>query len=1175
MLNISTWNSAGWTSENENLRQAILKTTDSEIILVQETHLANNTDNQPSLDGYKWYGHCRTVRHVNSNLTHGGIGIFVKDSLFEHFIVSVLDNSYDGILCLLFKDKVSNFCFTVYCVYLPPENSPYGRDSTTFFTHLLSLIYLHNFVDCSFVCGDINGRIGGRCETITDVDFIPSRIELDTTHNQHGDAWIDFLNEACMAVTNGRVLGSDNFTSISSKGKAVVDYIAVSIENFQDCLSFDVKTMSEIVDKYNLHVLLSSKCKLSDHSLVTLTFAMNRCYESECLGNGEDGTQPNLSKRYNYGTISDDFLTSDSWIGVLNSLLAKIQHIEDNQSCIDALYNDMLIEIFKQMDEYIDYRIASKKGRKHYKIHKPFWNTDLSCAWKTMVDAENVYLQSKAKRSIRRELHNIFIIKRKLFDRLLRRTERIFNKQKALEIENINTSNPSEFWSYIKSLGPKRKSSIPMQVYTTNGEKTSETEHVLGKWRSEFNDLYNMPDDVQAMFDADFYADISSRLPNIKLNELNNTADDLHYNRPFDLSELEKICSRMKNNKSVGPDMIPNEVLKHEGLRHLLLDFMNMCFTRNLIPSIWRDSIISPIPKSSTKDPCVPLNYRGISLLSCLYKMYTSLLNSRLTDYIESNDLLVDEQNGFRSKRSCQDHIYSLSSVIRNRKSCKLDTYCAFVDFKKAFDWVPRDLLLFKLATSFNVHGKLFNTLSTIYETSTAKIRLNGLYTESFGVTSGVKQGDIISPTLFSMYLNDLATGIKDLDCGVEIDEFKLAILLYADDIVLIAPNEESLQSMLTYVSDWCKKWRMAVNIDKTNVVHFRSQDSNITQFDFFLGNDVVKIVSHYKYLGVIFDEFLLFDVCSSTLADSAVRALGSIRTKLKSLKECGYNSFNTLFNSGVLSIADYGAGIWGTKTFDKSEQVSYRAARYFLGVHRFAPTEALLGDMGWVTAKTRHKLLALKYWNRLCKLYNNRITRRVFDWDRSHSNKRGTWSYFVKHIMIDIGIDFVFECAAECDIVFAEFSLAESDVDTWNENRYKSDKLRYYNLYKCDKEQEDYLNLNISKYQRSLLAQFRCGILPLEIEVGRYRNEELSNRICRLCSSAIEDEIHFLCECPKYNDLRNNLYTNASKYNPLFIHKDNFEKFVYLMSNCHKAVSLYLSRAIPRRRNSLYVNFI
>ena len=92
---------------------------------------------------------------------------------------------------------------------------------------------------------------------------------------------------------------------------------------------------------------------------------------------------------------------------------------------------------------------------------------------------------------------------------------------------------------------------------------------------------------------------------------------------------------------------------------------------------------------------------------------------------------------------------------------------------------------------------------------------------------------------------------------------------------------------------------------------------------------------------------------------------------------------------------------------------------------------------------------------------------------------------------------------------------------------------------------------------------------------LGRYRNEELSNRICKLCSSAIEDEIHFLCECPRYIDLRNNLYKNVSTHDPSFSQKDNFERFVYLMSNCPKPVSLYLSKAIFRRRNSLYINFI
>ena len=103
----------------------------------------------------------------------------------------------------------------------------------------------------------------------------------------------------------------------------------------------------------------------------------------------------------------------------------------------------------------------------------------------------------------------------------------------------------------------------------------------------------------------------------------------------------------------------------------------------------------------------------------------------------------------------------------------------------------------------------LINNLATIFDLSSAQIRLNGLLTDSFNVSSGVKQGDIISPLLFSLYLNDLAMGIKDLNCGVEINHINLSILLYADDIVLIAPNEKSLQKIISYIKGWCRKWRM------------------------------------------------------------------------------------------------------------------------------------------------------------------------------------------------------------------------------------------------------------------------------------------------------------------------------------------------------------------------------
>ena len=153
---------------------------------------------------------------------------------------------------------------------------------------------------------------------------------------------------------------------------------------------------------------------------------------------------------------------------------------------------------------------------------------------------------------------------------------------------------------------------------------------------------------------------------------------------------------------------------------------------KNIIPTIWRNAIKVPIPKSASKDPYVSLNYRGISLLSCVYKLFTSLSNLRISDHCEAYDYFVDEQNGLRPKSSCQDHKYSISTIIRNRKTIGLNTCCAFVDFQKAFDRVNKELLMYKLETVFRIHGRLFNMISPIYDSSNAQLRLNGLLTESF-----------------------------------------------------------------------------------------------------------------------------------------------------------------------------------------------------------------------------------------------------------------------------------------------------------------------------------------------------------------------------------------------------------------------------------------------------------
>ncbi len=122
-------------------------------------------------------------------------------------------------------------------------------------------------------------------------------------------------------------------------------------------------------------------------------------------------------------------------------------------------------------------------------------------------------------------------------------------------------------------------------------------------------------------------------------------------------------------------DKIPNEVLKSDLIRNCLHQFFQYYFDTGLLPSHWLKAVIKPIPKSRTNDPRIPLNYRGVNLLSCIYKTYSCIINKRLSSFLERYHLIEDEQNGFRGGRSCLDHIYTLYSIIQNRKNQSKDTY--------------------------------------------------------------------------------------------------------------------------------------------------------------------------------------------------------------------------------------------------------------------------------------------------------------------------------------------------------------------------------------------------------------------------------------------------------------------------------------------------------------------
>ena len=182
-------------------------------------------------------------------------------------------------------------------------------------------------------------------------------------------------------------------------------------------------------------------------------------------------------------------------------------------------------------------------------------------------------------------------------------------------------------------------------------------------------------------------------------------------------------------------------------------------------------------------------------------KMYCSVLNLRLNKLLEDNSILCEEQNGFLSNRSCEEHIYSLHSVISNMKISKQSTFVCFLDMRKAFDSVPRNLLWYKFRKA-GIHGKFLSAVQLLYVNVRCTARVNDKYTPWFNVHCGVKQGCLLYSSLFAIYVNDLAERINNLNCGIQIDDSFLIISLYADDIALIAPDEESLQRMLNVVTE-------------------------------------------------------------------------------------------------------------------------------------------------------------------------------------------------------------------------------------------------------------------------------------------------------------------------------------------------------------------------------------
>ncbi len=225
---------------------------------------------------------------------------------------------------------------------------------------------------------------------------------------------------------------------------------------------------------------------------------------------------------------------------------------------------------------------------------------------------------------------------------------------------------------------------------------------------------------------------------------------------------------------------------------------------------------------------------------------------------------------------------------------------------------------------------------------------------------------------------------------------------------------------------------------------------------------------------------------------------------------------------------------------------------------------------MGWLPSNYRRWGCMLRFWNRLIKMNDNRLTKTVFNVD--YNKCENNWAYDIKQVMQKIGLTHHFDNKSTIDLTLANNLLTEHYSNAWYANVQTTPKLRSYKLFKSEFTCEDYVKMNLMKNERSLLCQFRSGILPLRLETGRYVGETPEQRLCRFCTDqSVEDERHFLLTCSMYSNIRDDIFHELLQ-DEHFINSTSDQKLSQIINSRPRKAATFLVRAYTTRASHIFI---
>ena len=575
----------------------------------------------------------------------------------------------------------------------------------------------------------------------------------------------------------------------------------------------------------------------------------------------------------------------------------------------------------------------------------------------------------------------------------------------------------------------------------------------------------------------------------------------------------------------------------------------NTIFDSGIFPECWSKGYIVPLHKKG--DTNQTTNYRGITLMSNLGKLFSSILTSRVESWFESNNFISDSQFGFRKKCGTTDAIFVLSNLVEHILNCNLRIPCAFIDLKRAFDSVNREALWYKLF-NMGLRGKVLNIFCSMYASVKSCVKHCNTFSDFFDVSVGVIQGQTSSPALFALFLEDLELYLQDSNsCGLTLIETCFIILLFADDMVILGNSKEDLQHSLDLLYAYCSKWGLEVNISKTKIIVFRKRGRVKGNEKWYYNHNEIEVVDNFNYLGVVLNYTGSFLLNNQYAVGKALKAMHVLYSNISKHFVNPKISLE-LFDAFVNPIINFGCQIWGFTKSKELERIHLKFCKMVLGVKQSTCNAAVYGELGRYRLYINRYVLMIKYFFKVIKSENILIKTIYKTMLNDMSFGKANWLSRVKSLLEENGFLYIWENPERVNLdhfvgIFKQ-RLKDSFLQKWYSDLSTSTVLSpLYRHLKDEFEMASYLSIILTKSLRICLTKIRTSSHILRVESGRHGRIRIprNERFCIYCDmNCIEDEYHFIIECPFYYSLR----------------KKYIEKKYYVRPSMFKFISLMKS---------------